>query len=163
MHLYLYWGFYQQPYAGGYSHLFDFYRPADDSEANMQKHSQAYIDAGLAHQNLDARYPVFQSWLADRNLGEGLNDSKGLVTPQSRYLLSASYIRIKNITVGYTLPKELTQKMKMNRIRFFLSGENIFEWSEVADFFDPEAVTDNGHGAAYPFQRRYSLGVNIDF
>lgn len=160
---YLYWGFYQQPYAGGYNHLMDFFRPEDDSEVDMAKHSQSYIDAGLASQNLDAKYPILQAWLADRNLGEGLNDSKGLATPQTGYLLSAAYIRIKNITVGYTLPKSLTHKMKIERIRFFLSGENIFEWSEVSDYFDPEAVTDNGHGYAYPFQRRYSFGVNIDF
>ncbi len=160
---YLYWGFYQQPYEGGYTHLFDFYRPEDDSEVDMAKHSQAYIDAGLANQNLDAEYPIFQAWLADRNLGEGLNESKGLATPQTRYLLSAAYIRIKNITIGYTLPKALTRKMNIDRVRFFVSGENIAEWSEVSDYFDPEAVTDDGWGYAYPFQRRYSFGVNIDF
>ncbi len=160
---YLYWGFYQQPYEGGYTHLFDFYRPEDDSEVDMAKHSQAYIDAGLASQNLDAEYPIFQAWLADRNLGEGLNSSKGLATPQTRYLLSAAYARIKNITVGYTLPRSLTQKWGIERLRLFVSGENIAEWSEVSDYFDPEAVTNDGWGYAYPFQRRYSFGVNIDF
>ena len=160
---YLYWGFYQQPYSGGYTHLFDFYRPNDDSEVDMAKHSQSYIDAGLASQNLEARYPILQAWLADRNLGESLNDSKGLATPQTRYLLSAAYLRIKNITIGYTLPKSLTQKLNIDRVRFFISGENIAEWSEVSKYFDPEAVTDDGWGYQYPFQRKYSFGVNIDF
>ena len=160
---YLYWGFYQQPYSGGYEHLMDFYRPTADSDIDMAKHSQAYIDAGLADANLDAQYPILQAWLADRNLGEGLNESKGLATPQTGYLLSAAYIRIKNITVGYTLPKSLTQKINIERVRFFVSGENIAEWSQVSDYFDPEAVTDDGHGYAYPFQRKYSFGVNIDF
>lgn len=160
---YLYWGFYQQPYAGGYKHLMDFYRGEADSEIEMAKHSQAYIDAGLADANLDARYPVFQSWLADVNLGKDLNSSKGLATPQTGYMLSGAYLRIKNITVGYTLPKLLTQKVNIERARIFLSGENIAEWSELSKYFDPEAVTDNGDGYAYPFQRRYSLGINIDF
>lgn len=160
---YLYWGFYQQPYAGGYLHLMDFYRPEDDSEALMAMHSQAYIDAGLASQNLDSKYPILQAWLADRNLGEGIYDSKGLAIPQTAYLLSAAYVRIKNITIGYTLPRELTRKWKIERLRFYISGENIAEWSGVKDYFDPEAVTDNGWGYAYPFQRRYSTGVNIDF
>jgi len=160
---YLYWGFYQQPYEGGYMHLMDFYRPEDDSEALMAQHSQAYIDAGLASQNLEAKYPILQAWLADRNLGEGIYDSKGLAIPQTGYMLSAAYVRIKNITVGYTLPRELTRKWKIDRLRFYVSGENIAEWSEVSDYFDPEAVTDNGWGYAYPFQRRYSFGVNIDF
>jgi TonB-linked SusC/RagA family outer membrane protein len=160
---YLYWGFYQQPYAGGYMHLMDFYRPEDDSDVDMAKHSQSYIDAGLAKQNLTAKYPILQAWLADRNLGEGLNDSKGLATPQTDYLLSAAYVRIKNVTVGYTLPKSFTQKMKIEKFRIYFSGENVAEWSAVSDYFDPEAVTDNGWGYAYPFQRRFSFGVNIDF
>ena len=160
---YLYWGFYQQPYAGGYMHLMDFYRPEDDSDVDMAKHSQSYINAGLAKQNLTAKYPILQAWLADRNLGEDLNESKGLATPQTDYLLSAAYVRIKNITVGYTLPKSFTQKMKIEKFRIYFSGENVAEWSEVSDYFDPEAVTDNGWGYAYPFQRRFSFGVNIDF
>lgn len=160
---YLYWGFYQQPYAGGYIHLMDFYRPEDDSDVDMAKHSQSYINAGLANQNLTAKYPILQAWLADRNLGEDLNESKGLATPQTDYLLSAAYVRIKNVTVGYTLPKSFTQKMKIEKFRIYFSGENVAEWSEVSDYFDPEAVTDNGWGYAYPFQRRFSFGVNIDF
>jgi len=160
---YLYWGFYQQPYAGGYMHLMDFYRPEDDSDVDMAKHSQSYINAGLAKQNLNAKYPILQAWLADRNLGEDLNESKGLATPQTDYLLSAAYVRIKNVTVGYTLPKSFTQKMKIEKFRIYFSGENVAEWSAVSDYFDPEAVTDNGWGYAYPFQRKFSFGVNIDF
>lgn len=160
---YLYWGFYQQPYAGGNMHLMDFYRPENDSDVDMAKHSQSYINAGLAKQNLTAKYPILQAWLADRNLGEGLNDSKGLATPQTDYLLSAAYVRIKNVTVGYTLPKSFTQRMKIEKFRVYFSGENLAEWSEVSDYFDPESVTDNGWGYAYPFQRRFSFGVNIDF
>lgn len=160
---YLYWGFYQQPYAGGYKHLLDFYRGTDDSETDRAKHSKAYIDAGLADANPNAKYPILQAWLADRNLGEGLNESKGLATPQTGYLLSAAYVRIKNVTLGYTLPKKMTHKMQIDKIRLFVSGENIAEWSEVSKYFDPEAVTDDGWGYAYPFQRKYSFGLNINF
>jgi len=112
---------------------------------------------------LNAKYPILQAWLADRNLGEDLNESKGLATPQTDYLLSAAYVRIKNVTVGYTLPKSFTQKMKIEKFRIYFSGENVAEWSAVSDYFDPEAVTDNGWGYAYPFQRKFSFGVNIDF
>ena len=126
-------------------------------------HSQAYIDAGLASQNLDAKYPILQAWLADRNLGEGIYDAMGMAIPQTRYLLSGAYLRVKNVTIGYTLPQALTQKWNIDRIRLYVSGENLIEWSEVKDYFDPEAITDNGWGYSYPFQRRYSLGVNIDF
>ena len=80
---YLYWGFYQQPYSGGQLHTFDFYRPTSDSEVDMAKHSQSYIAAGLANQNLDAKYPVLQSWLADKNLGTRIDQSMGLAIPQT--------------------------------------------------------------------------------
>ncbi len=174
---YLYWGFYQQPYAGGYAHLSDFYRPADDSPVQLAKHSQSYIDAGLASANTDSRYPVLQAWLADRNLGERVDQSKGLAIPQSGYLLNGSYLRLKNLTIGYTLPAALLEKISIASLRIFVSGDNLTEWSGVKDFYDPEAITSVddkydpsvstsrrvGSGFAYPFQRRYSIGLNVDF
>lgn len=174
---YLYWGFYQQPYAGGYKHLLDFYRGSDDSEVDRAKHSQAYIDAGLANANTDAKYPVLQSWLADRNLGERIDEAQGLAIPQTRYLLDASYLRLKNLTIGYTIPASITQKVNIAGLRIFISGENLTEWSGVKKFYDPEAINDVsdkinpasstergiGSGYAYPFQRRYSIGLNMTF
>lgn len=174
---YLYWGFYQQPYAGGYRHLMDFYRATGDSEVDLTKHSQSYIDAGLADANLEATYPHLQAWLADRNLGERIDQSKGLAIPQTDYLLDASYIRFKNLTIGYTLPAVLTEKVGIGSFRIYVSGENLTEWSSIRDFFDPESISDldykinpggsasrtTGKGYAYPFQRRYAVGVNVTF
>ena len=174
---YLYWGFYQQPYSGGYKHLFDFYRAVDDNETQRAKHSQAYIDAGLADQNLDAKYPILQAWLADRNLGERIDEAQGLALPQTGYMLNGAYLRLKNLTIGYSLPSSLTKKIKINNIRIFVSGENITEWSEVANYFDPEQITESrvkidprvsagravGSGFSYPFSRQYSFGLNVTF
>jgi len=173
---YLYWGFYQQPYAGGYAHLYDFYRGSADSDVDRAKHSQSYIDAGLADQNLDAKYPVLQAWLADRNLGERIDQAQGLAIPQTRYLLNGSYVRLKNLTFGYTLPQSIVERVGIGSLRVFVSGENIFEFSELKDFYDPEAVNDNvnydpsrgnyrqeGSGYAYPMQRRFAVGLNVNF
>lgn len=173
---YLYWGFYQQPYAGGYYHLFDFYRAETETGADRDRHSQSYIDAGLADQNLDAKYPHLQSWLADRNLGERIDQAQGLAIPQTDYLLSAAYVRLKNLTIGYTLPETMTRGIGITNLRIYVSGENLAEWSQLKDFFDPEAVNDAiqynpsvsqsrsvGKGYSYPFQRRYVVGVNIGF
>jgi len=173
---YLYWGFYQQPYAGGYAHLTDFYRGEDDSQIDRDKHSQSYIDAGLADANLDAFYPIMQAWLADRNLGERIDQAKGLAIPQTAYLLDASYLRIKNITIGYTLPVRLYKNKGIENIRVYVSGENLYEWSKVKAYYDPEAINDavkidpgadvargSGKGYAYPFQRYYSAGINVTF
>lgn len=175
---YLYWSFYQQPYEGGAVHTLDYYRATDDSAARLAQHSQAYIDAGLASQNLDAAFPHLQAWLADRNLGERIDQSQGLAVPQTAHLLNASYLRVKNLTIGYTLPKSLTQRVNITRFRLFLSGENLAEWSGLKDYYDPEAITDavssrfnpavgagrgSGSGYQYPFQRRYAFGINVTF
>ena len=160
---YLYWSFFQQPYTGGQLHAFDFYRPTTDSDIDMAKHSQAYIDAGLANQNLNAKYPVFQSWLADKNLGTGV-DAMGLAIPQTGYMLNGSYLRIKNITLGYTLPEEWTRKFFVSRLRVYVSADNLFEWSGVKKYFDPEALTNaDSYGYVYPFNRQYSFGLNLTF
>jgi TonB-linked SusC/RagA family outer membrane protein len=172
---YMYWGFYQQPYAGGYPHLLDFYRPNNDSPADRAKHSQAYLNAGLANQNLNSRYPILQSWLADVNLGTVTGNAKGLAIPQTGYMLNGAYLRLKNVTIGYTLPASLTRKWHVSNVRFYLSGENLHEWSALKKFFDPEAINQNdvidpskdternGNGYSYPWQRKYSFGVNLNF
>jgi TonB-linked SusC/RagA family outer membrane protein len=172
---YLYWGFYQQPYAGGYEHLLDFYRGTADSDVQRAQHSQSYINAGLADANTDAQFPVLQSWLADRNLGERIGDAQGLAIPQTRYMLSGAYVRLKNLTIGYTFPSAMLEKIKVSRLRIYASGENLGELSKVKKYFDPESITDNvdkadptkstssGWGYAYPFQRKFSFGLEIQF
>ncbi|WP_242204510.1 SusC/RagA family TonB-linked outer membrane protein [Aestuariivivens insulae] len=153
---YLFWGPYQQPYANVYPHLLNFYRAADDSPALMAQHSQSYIDAGLANANTtNVEYPVLQSWLADRNYGSGL------AIPNTKYLLSAAYLRLKNVTVGYSVPDKLLDKLHISKLRFFVTGENIFEWSDIKGFVDPEATGAEGY--AYPFQRKLSMGLNVTF
>lgn len=161
---FLYWGFFQQPYSGGQLHTLDFYRPTTDSEVEMSKHSQAYINAGLANQNLNSTYPVLQSWLADKNLGTGINDAMGLAIPQTGYMLNGAYLRIKNITLGYTLPDVWAKKLHLNKVRIYVSGDNLFEFSQLKTYFDPEAVTnEDSFGYVYPFNRQYSFGLNVTF
>ena len=93
----------------------------------------------------------------------GLNTYGAGSTPNDKYLLDASYLRWKNLTIGYRLPGEIIQSLGLSQVRVYLSGENLMEWSEISDIVDPEAVTNNGRGYVYPFQRRYSLGINVQF
>lgn len=154
---YLFWGPYQQPYANVYPWHLDYYRATSESEAEKSRHSKAYLDAGLADANTDASYPVLQSWLADANYGTGLD------LPQTQYLLSAAYLRVKNITAGYSLPKNLIKKWNIQRFRFYVTGENIFEFSPIKQFVDPEAINQGYSAWAYPFQRKIAIGVNVEF
>jgi len=172
---YLYWGVFQQPYGNMYQHLLDFYRPDNDSELDRAKHAQSYLDLGLADQNLNSTYPILQSWLADRNLGTRIDQAQGLAIPQSNYLLNAAYIRFKNLTIGYSLPNELLHRYHIKGLRMYMSIENLTEWSAVKQFFDPETINQNqytnptsspgraGNGLTYPFQRSYSIGMQLTF
>ncbi|WP_229707575.1 SusC/RagA family TonB-linked outer membrane protein [Sphingobacterium alkalisoli] len=160
---YLFWGPYQQPYANVYPWHLDHYRATDDTPEQRAKHSRAYIDAGLADANLNPSYPVLQSWLADANYTDGNGNPAGLSIPNTSYLLNGAYLRIKNITLGYSLPHSVIQRWGMGRLRFFITGENIFEFSEVKRFVDPEAINNNSEARAYPFQRRFAFGLNIGF
>ncbi len=76
---------------------------------------------------------------------------------QSRYLLNAAFARLRNMTVGYTLPAKLTNKVKIERLRVFTSGFNIMTISKVPKFMDPENMND-----AYPLMRSYTIGIQAN-
>lgn len=156
-HHYLFWGPYQQPYANVYPWNLDFYRATGDSPEQRAKHSASYIAAGLADANPNSYYPVMQSWLADANYGSGLD------IPQTKYLLNGAYLRIKNVSLGYTLPAKFTNRFKVSRLRVFVTGENLYEFSAIKKYIDPEAVNQGSSAWAYPYQRRYAVGLNLDF
>lgn len=100
-------------------------------------------------ENPDGYFPRLKSYLAD-----GAGD---MSYNQTRYLQNAAYLRCKNITFGYTLPKQLLQKIKLNNVRIYVSGENLFELTPLCKNFDPEQLNTTSH----PLQRIYSIGLNI--
>lgn len=78
---------------------------------------------------------------------------------QSRYLQNAAYIRLKNLQIGYTLPKALTMKLNIQKVRVFFSGDNLWTGTSINKNFDPEALYQNG--MQYPLSRTLSCGINI--
>lgn len=83
---------------------------------------------------------------------------------QTRYLHDASYIRLKNLQLGYTLPQNLTGKIGLSRARLFVSADNIFTGTKLMRLFDPEGISGgSGRGNAYPFSRTWSFGVSLTF
>ena len=81
----------------------------------------------------------------------------------TRYLQDASYLRLKNLTVGYTLPKNLTDGWGVANLRVYFSGENLWTLSRLkVDALDPETVGMDNY-STYPMQAVYSLGVNLAF
>ena len=86
---------------------------------------------------------------------------------QSRYMQSGAYMRLKNIQVGYTLPKQVLNKIGMEYLRFYVSAENIWTICSLPNGFDPETAysgyTQNNSGKTYPLQATVSFGVNVTF
>lgn len=81
---------------------------------------------------------------------------------QTKYLLDASYLRIKNITIGYTLPSTLLTKFGVDSFRIYVSGENLHDFDHVPDGINPE-LSNISNGATYPYMKNYSFGVNLSF
>lgn len=73
------------------------------------------------------------------------------------------YARGKNISLGYTLPKSLIRRVGLSNLRVYVSGDNIFELSNVADNFDPEAQSATGQGKIDCYARTVSFGIDLTF
>ncbi|MDR1455680.1 MAG: TonB-dependent receptor [Tannerella sp.] len=87
----------------------------------------------------------------------GLSEIKQV---QTRYMQDASWMRIKNLTVGYTLPDALTEKWKISRLRVYLSAENLWTLNKIhVKWMDPEVIADE----YYPIQKEFSMGVSLNF
>lgn len=136
---------------------------------NMVLPGWAGGEANFAH-TLDAWTPENTGAFYPRAIDYG-NTQRWNYQTNDRYLLNMAYLRLKNLTVGYTLPGRLTQKAYINRLRVYFSGENLFEFDNLGDNpIDPElahtALTEGdarAFGRAYPYRRTLSFGVQLDF
>ena len=105
-------------------------------------------------QNLDSYY-TRPLW----DIGVGKNRQR-----QTRWLQDASYIRLKNLQLGYTLPQKWTDAVHMEKVRIFFSGEKLFTVTKMIKMFDPETIEGgNGTGNTYPLSRTYSFGLSVTF
>lgn len=98
--------------------------------------------------NTSAYYPVAR-----------FNGGSALGQNQTRYLLNAAYLRLKSVSVGYTIPQTLTQQWGIQKCRIYFSGENLLTFKHTPEGFDPEL--DNPY--KYPQQKSLSVGINVTF
>ena len=70
------------------------------------------------------------------------------------------YIRLKTLIVGYSLPPSLLKKARLERVRVYFSGNDLWELTHIKDGFDPE-MGETSQNSGYPFARTWSFGVNI--
>lgn len=92
----------------------------------------------------------------------------------TRYLMNAAYLRLKNIQIGYNLPAAWVKKLHLSNVGIYLSGENLFTWSPLYKYSkdinvsnigvsDRDLSTGSGDGYNYPMMKSFSLGLNVSF
>lgn len=79
----------------------------------------------------------------------------------TRFLEDGSYLRLKNMQIGYTLPKNITQKFHCSRLRFYVTASNLFTITKYSGF-DPEVGSGVDYGN-YPQSRTFTFGLNANF
>ncbi len=80
----------------------------------------------------------------------------------SLFLYDAKYLRLKNIEIGYNLPKDLIKRIGLNQLRVYAQGMNLFTWSGLKDLsIDPEMGNTSGYW--YPILKVYNFGINLNF
>lgn len=90
-------------------------------------------------------------------------DTEKNVLVQTRYLQNAAYCRLKNLQIGYTIPRKYTSKIGISNLRIYLSGENLATITKMTKLFDPETIGSNDQGNVYPLTRTYSVGLSVTF
>lgn len=88
------------------------------------------------------------------------NDPSG--TPSSFWVKDGSYLRLKNLQVGYTIPEKLVKRIGLTKVRFYYSGQNILTFDHLYDWIDPEASVKSSI-YYYPQVKVHTFGVNVSF
>ncbi|MBQ1585608.1 MAG: SusC/RagA family TonB-linked outer membrane protein, partial [Muribaculaceae bacterium] len=134
-------------------------------------HGSDVFDATYRSDVFSGNYP---KWMLNRWTGEGTSDKYPRLSLQDEtnwqvsdlYVCDGSYLRIKNMSLGYTLPAKLTRRAFIERFRIYGMVENLVTWTKYWGF-DPEIASggtslgiDRG---VYPQARTWTVGFNIAF
>lgn len=96
-------------------------------------------------------------------LSEGDVQNKHNYQKSTYWVRDASYVRLKNLELGYTFDKKMLNKLHISSLRVFVNGSNLFTWSDMFQGVDPEAADGVNNQEAYPVTRTYNIGLNIKF
>jgi TonB-linked SusC/RagA family outer membrane protein len=124
--------------------VLDYWRPADETN--------------ILGPNTDAYFP--KPYFSNETLKNR--------EAQSKYVLNAAYLRLRNIQLGYTLPGNISQKVAIQKARVFVSGGNLITIKSVPGDVDPEQTivgekSYNTNGYFYPMSATLTVGVNLTF
>ena len=134
-----FWGLYARPFSS--------FIPAD------------FLSKIWSEDNPDSYFPRPRGYIA-------MKDGRALGTVNDRYLQNVGYCRLKNLTVGYTIPEKLLRKAKISQLRVYFSGENLGYASELkkgSRYVDPEQAMTDGNLSVYPWQKTFMFGIDLTF
>lgn len=122
----------------------------DDGKMTSNALIQAYADSHWSEAKADlyALWPRLSNTVIENN-----NKTS------TWFMYDGSFLRLKSLEIGYSLPENLIKKAKLDRCRFYVSGTNLLCWSSFK-LWDPEM---GGNGLGYPIQRQVSIGLNVNF
>jgi len=133
--------------------------------------NQAFFDSDPA---AGANY-LLESWTQERYeqglpinfprfaVGNGANSFTHNYQGSTFWIKDASYLRLKNIEVGYSFKPELLRKLRIKSSRMYINANNIYTWSNVLPGIDPETPNLGANFEPYPLVRTINAGVNITF
>ena len=114
-----------------------------------------FKDMMWSEENPNAYFPFIRGYTAQNSELSVANDM---------YLQNIAYCKLRNLTIGYSLPRVVLDKIRLDRVRVYLSGENLFTWTKLdTKYLDPESVTQDPTGRAYPMSKILSVGLDITF
>ena len=125
--------------------------------------NSAFLPQGLAEQawspeNPDGYFPQLERG------GAAYLDRGQLTTVNDHYLQSLAYLRLKNLALGYTIPKGVTKKVGIERLRVYFSGDNLWYTSPFhTKYIDPEQAMASNDARIYPFSKTFTFGLNLTF
>ncbi len=116
----------------------------------------------------------YETSYLDRWTGEGTSNTEPRVTNGGHnylesewFLEDASFIKLRNVQIGYTLPQEVVQKIRFKNIRFYISGTDLITWTKYSGYTPEivsESVLSNGvDRGVFPLARTYNFGISADF
>ncbi len=141
---------------------------------NMFFQGVAGADIFDATYRTDVTAGNYPTYMLNRWTGEGTSNKYPILRAGDNtnwqvsdlYIVDGSYLRLKNISLGYTLPRSLTRQISIERLRFFVMAENLVTWTKYWGF-DPE-ISSGGKSlgidkGVYPQARTWTIGLNLTF
>lgn len=119
---------------------------------NYVMQNSTFMGKMWSPENPDGTYTIASR---DNNFNRFNYENKDVSVQNNRY------IRLKSLVVGYTLPKQLTNVVGLNKVRVYFSGDDLWEWTKVKDGFDPEYGESSNN--TFPFSRLLTFGLDVTF